>query len=180
VTDTRLLYSLYHVGIRIFTIPDLHFLHFPRFSGTFLPFCSILATVQPQNQAYSHQDTLGPPHPHIDLGNCSRLDTWTPLHSAEIIFKNIEKWKIPALKKMKKGDNSKFSVREVVAYLSNPLGSAWIFHIYIWINNPNHLTNDATCSDLILIFFLQKSPFLSGYERKQTKFWVFWRHFIIR
>jgi len=67
------------------------FFAFFHFSWYFLPIFSILATVQPRNQVYPHEDTLGPPHPHIGLGDYSRLDTWIPLPLAEIIFENVEK-----------------------------------------------------------------------------------------
>jgi len=64
--------------------------------------------VQPRNQGYLHQDTIGPSHTHIGLGDCSGLDTRIPLLSAEIIFKHVEKWKISCLKYVEKWGILKF------------------------------------------------------------------------
>ena len=72
------------------------FLRVFSFLGIFGPFPSILATLQPKNQVYPHQDTLGPSHTHIGLGDCSRSDTRIPPHSTKIIFENGEKGKFPA------------------------------------------------------------------------------------
>jgi len=135
------------------------FLHFFSFSGLFCPFSSILATLQPRNQVYPHQDTLGTSHTQIGLGDYSWSDTRIPLHSAKIIFENGEKRKFSAKKKLKNGGNSKFSAWMVEALFPNPLGSTWIFHTYIWTEDINHLINEATSSDLILIFFLSQIPF---------------------
>jgi len=78
--------------------------------------------VQPRNQGYLHQDTLGPSHPHIGLGDSSRLDTRKHLLSAEMIFENVEKWKISCLKKAEKGGCS--SLRVGLAARRGPPGLA--------------------------------------------------------
>ena len=80
---------------------------------------------------------------------------------------------------MQNGGNSKFSAGDPVANPSNPLGSARIIHIYIWNNNSNHLINEATCSDLILIFFVLKIhffPAIFGFEKNSWKS-MFFKYF---